>query len=59
MYIDPQSYKCMIGSQSKNLEEFNGIYKWIVCKKTHIIKSRPLIESDIDILKQYTPFVYN
>ena len=49
----------MLGSQSRELEIFNGIYKWKVCKKLHIIKSRPLIESDIEILKQYTPFIYN
>ena len=59
MYIDEQSYKCMLGSQSRELEIFDGIYKWKVCKKLHIIKSRPLIEFDIEILKQYTPFIYN
>lgn len=47
-YIDQFSWKCLLGKQSKNIREDNGIYFWQVnSNKFHFCTNRILTESDL------------
>lgn len=49
-YIDSYSWKCLLGPQSKNYQEINGLYLWDVGKKKHFATQRLLTSDDLSLL---------
>lgn len=49
-FIDQYSWKCLLGRQSKNLQEQNNVYKWNVGKKVHFCTSKILTKDDFDFI---------
>jgi len=52
-YINSHSWKCLLGKQSKNVIESNGLYRWEVGSKKHFCTDRNLEISDLDLIKGY------
>lgn len=50
-FINKYSWKCLLGKQSKNINEENEIYTWEVGKKKHFTTSKILNEEEIKNLK--------
>lgn len=50
-YINRYSWKCLLGRQSKNITEENGIYFWDVGKRKHFCTNRILSVEDLKFLQ--------
>ena len=55
-YIDKHSWKCLLGKQSKNIVDNNGICSWEVGKNRNITIYRDLCENDAALLQTLSPF---
>lgn len=53
-YINKYSWKCLLGKQSKNIKEENGIYFWEVGKKKHFCTDRILTQEDLSKVKDHS-----
>lgn len=54
-YINKQSFRCLLGVQSKDVQIFDNLFLWKVNKKQHFVVENDLTQSNIDILKNYCP----
>ena len=54
-FITPQSYKCLLGVQSKNILERDQIFSWTVGKKQHFSTCRNLQINDLSLLQSLAP----
>ncbi len=54
-FINQYSYKCLLGKQSKNAQEQDGIFSWQVGKKQHFAVDKVLTEADIPLLASLAP----
>lgn len=59
MFINSYSWKCLLGSQAKEIKEHDNIYTWKVGKRTHLIVNKELTEADLPTLKEYSPCNFN
>ena len=46
-YINPHSWRCLLGKQSKNIIENNGLYQWSVGKRNHFCTNRDLTIEEV------------
>lgn len=51
-YIDPYSWKCLLGRQSKDITEVDGLYRWQVGKRAHMTTARLLTVVEIEALPE-------
>jgi hypothetical protein len=54
-YINRQSFKCLLGKQSKDIKEINDIFTWKVGKKQHFVSNKTLTIEDLSILQPIAP----
>lgn len=59
MFINSYSWKCLLGTQAKEIKESDGIYTWKVGKRNHLVADRKLTEADLATLKEHTPCNFN
>lgn len=57
-YINKYSWKCLLGKQSKNIQEGNEIYLWDVGKRKHFCCTRPLTITDLPLFAEEINFHY-
>ena len=58
-FIDPYSWKCLLGAQAKEIKSDNQIYTWKVGKRTHLATSKNLTIQDLPALKECSPCNFN
>ncbi len=51
-FINQYSFKCLLGPQSKNVQENNNLYSWQVGKKNHFTTDRFLTTDDLPRLNE-------
>lgn len=54
-FINSTTFKCLLGPQSKDIQEHNSIYSWKVGKKQHFTTDKLLSINDINYLKSIAP----
>jgi hypothetical protein len=59
-FINPVSYKCLLGPQSKNAQIIGNIASWTVGKKHYFTNIEPFSQVDIDYIAAWLPanFLY-
>jgi hypothetical protein len=54
-YINHQSFRCLLGVQSKDIQIFDNLFLWKVGKKQHFAIEDKLTTENIKIIQQYAP----
>lgn len=54
-YINNQSFRCLLGVQSKDIQIVDNLFLWKVGKKQHFAVEGALTDDNIAIIKQYIP----
>lgn len=55
MFMNKQSWKCLLGPMAKNICENNNIFTWTVGKKQHFVSARALNYRDIPLISSLIP----
>lgn len=58
-FINDQSYKCLLGQQTKQTYKSNNLYIWQVNSKYHFATNNIISNEDISILKTLTPISFH
>jgi len=54
-YINKQSFKCLLGPRSKEINILNNLFLWKVGDKNHFVVENNITLENIEILKEYCP----